>query len=189
MKKHIWLTILALMLIVFGSFVTVQAEVLAPYGEGQIGLQAVVLCDSLTVREQPSVNTRAVRILHSEDRIIVTKQEDGWAQICISDAVDAGPEGWVKTDYIVIDPAWYRADSATPVYAWNDIVHIPQEWVPLKDPPAAAGGSFLFLFDCRPVFWYDRVNHWRTFSLWKYTDMENTPCGSLWIWMIPLNAC
>ena len=120
MKKHIWLTILALMMIVFGSIVTVQAEVLAPYGEGQIGLQAVVLCDSLTVREQPSVNTRAVRILHSEDRIIVTKQEDGWAQICISDAVDAGPEGWVKTDYIVIDPAWYRADSATPVYAWND---------------------------------------------------------------------
>ena len=120
MKKHIWLTILALMMIVFGSIMTVQAEVLAPYGEGQIGLQAVVLCDSLTVREQPSVNTRAVRILHSEDRIIVTKQEDGWAQICISDAVDAGPEGWVKTDYIVIDPAWYRADSATPVYAWND---------------------------------------------------------------------
>ena len=120
MKKHISLTILALMMIVFGSIVTVQAEVLAPYGEGQIGLQAVVLCDSLTVREQPSVNTRAVRILHSEDRIIVTKQEDGWAQICISDAVDAGPEGWVKTDYIVIDPAWYRADSATPVYAWND---------------------------------------------------------------------
>ena len=34
--------------------------------------------------------------------------------------MDAGPEGWVKTDYIVIDPAWYRADSATPVYAWND---------------------------------------------------------------------
>ena len=120
MKKHIWLTILALMMIVFGSIVTVQAEVLAPYGEGQIGLQAVVLCDSLTVREQPSINTRAVRILHSEDRVIVTKQEDGWAQICISDAVDAGPEGWVKTDYIVIDPAWYRADSATPVYAWND---------------------------------------------------------------------
>ncbi len=120
MKKHIWLTILALMMIILGSIVTVQAEVLAPYGEGQIGLQGVVLCDSLTVREQPSVNTRAVRILHSEDRVIVMKQEDGWAQICISDAVDAGPEGWVKTDYIVIDPAWYRADSATPVYAWND---------------------------------------------------------------------
>ena len=23
-------------------------------------------------------------------------------------------------DYIVIDPAWYRTDASTPVYAWND---------------------------------------------------------------------
>ena len=34
--------------------------------------------------------------------------------------MDAGPAGWVNADYIAVDPAWYRADNATPVYAWND---------------------------------------------------------------------
>ena len=26
----------------------------------------------------------------------------------------------MKADYLAIDPAWFKADSATPVYAWND---------------------------------------------------------------------
>ena len=26
----------------------------------------------------------------------------------------------MKSDYLAIDPAWYRTDKATPVYAWND---------------------------------------------------------------------
>ena len=48
------------------------------------------------------------------------KQENGWAQCVLSDDVDAGPVGWVNAEYIKIDPAWFRTEKATPVYAWGD---------------------------------------------------------------------
>lgn len=97
-----------------------QAEILPPYGQGQIGLQAVVLCESLTVRQDRSVDSKAVKTLLYGDTFIVQDKWDGWANCFLSDSVDAGPSGWVNSDYIIIDPSWYRTDEATPVYAWND---------------------------------------------------------------------
>ena len=120
MKKHIRLTILVLLTVVFGSIAAVRAEILPPRGEGQIGLQAVVLCESLTLREAPRDDAGILGSLDNGSCIIVSKQADGWAECFVSDAGDAGPAGWVKSDYLAIDPAWYRADAATPVYAWND---------------------------------------------------------------------
>ena len=120
MKKHVWLTILTLM-VILAAAVAVQAEIIPPYGEGQIGLSAVVLCESLTVRKDPRADSAAVGTLENGQRFIVMKQENGWAECCVSDDVDAGPIGWVRSDYIVVDPAWYRTTASTPVYAWNDI--------------------------------------------------------------------
>ena len=119
MKKHVWLTILTLMVILTAA-VAVHAEIIPPYGEGQIGLSAVVLCESLTVRKDPKADSPAVGTLENGRRFIVMKQENGWAECCVSDDVDAGPIGWVRSDYIVVDPAWYRTAASTPVYAWND---------------------------------------------------------------------
>ena len=119
MKKYIRSAILTLMVIIIGS-AAAQAEIIPPYGEGQIGLQAVVLCESLTIRQEPSGNSAAANTLQYGDRIIVTNQSNGWAECFLSDAEGAGPAGWVNTDYIAIDPAWYRAEAATTVYAWND---------------------------------------------------------------------
>ena len=118
--KHRWLLILTLLILIFGSIASVHADILPPYGEGQIGLQAVVLCERLTVRQEPSTGSAAVKTLQYGDRVIVTKQEDGWASCFTSDNVDASPAGWVNMDYIAIDPAWYRTEEATPVYTWND---------------------------------------------------------------------
>ena len=120
MKKTAWLAILTALVLVLGSFVAAHAEILPPHGEGQIGIQAVVLCESLTVRQEPSTASKAVKSLKYGDLIIVYRQQDGWAQCFLSDAVDAEPAGWVNSDYIFIDPAWYRTDEKTPVFAWND---------------------------------------------------------------------
>ena len=46
MKKHVWLTILILVTVIFAGIATAQAEIIPPYGEGQIGLSSVVLCES-----------------------------------------------------------------------------------------------------------------------------------------------
>ena len=51
--------------------------------------------------------------------MIVYKQSNGFAQIFLSDAVDAEPAGWVNAEYIAINPSYFRTDSKTPVYAWN----------------------------------------------------------------------
>ena len=96
------------------------AEILPAYGEGQIGYQAVVLCESLTVRQERSASSKAVQTLHYGDTFAVQDSWDGWASCFTSDAVDAGQTGWVNSDYIIINPTWYRTDEATPVYAWND---------------------------------------------------------------------
>lgn len=120
MDKRGWLTILMILTLALGSVATVHAEIIPPYGEGQIGLQAVVLCESLTVRREPRADSAAVRKFKYGDPFLVLKQENGWAECCVSDDVDASPVGWVNVEYVAVDPAWYRTDAATPVYAWND---------------------------------------------------------------------
>ena len=120
MRKHIRAAALALLILAAGSVAAVRAEILPPYGEGQIGLEAVVLCESLTVRAEPRTDAKAVKTLQYGSRFSVQKTADGWADCFASDAVDAGQTGWVNADYIIIDPAWYRTETRTPVYAWND---------------------------------------------------------------------
>ena len=119
MIKHLRFIILTLVVIILGSMIPVQAEIIPPYGEGQIGLSAVVLCEELTMRENPSSSSKAVKTLLYGDLPNVMKQSDGWAYCVDGDSEDS-LAGWVKTDYIAIDPAWYRTDAKTPVYAWND---------------------------------------------------------------------
>ena len=120
MKKSFRFILLGLLVFVLGSPGMGRAAIIPPYGEGQIGLEAVVLCESLTVRKDRSASSKAVATLSYGDVFAVQKQADGWAECFLSDDVDAGPAGWVNADYIIIDPAWYRTEEGTPVYAWND---------------------------------------------------------------------
>ena len=124
MKKNGWVKRSGLLLILALAIVlsvgnVCQAEIIPPQGEGQIGLSAVVLCESLTMRRGPGASYAAVQTLQYRDLINVTEQKNGWAHCVIGDSEDA-PSGWVNADYIIIDPAWYRTETKTPVYAWND---------------------------------------------------------------------
>ena len=58
--------------------------------------------------------------LHYGDTFAVQDSWDGWASCFTSDDVDAGQTGWINSDYIIVNPTWYRTDDTTPVYAWND---------------------------------------------------------------------
>ncbi|MBO4367177.1 MAG: hypothetical protein J5859_00575 [Clostridia bacterium] len=120
MKKYTWLTILTVLVLTFGSVFTAQAMIIPPQGEGQIGIQAVVMLNELPVYETPDTSSKVVEILQSGSLIILMKQENGWAECCLSDDVNAAPAGWVNTEDLLIDPAWYMTNEETPVYAWND---------------------------------------------------------------------
>ena len=119
MKRYGWLTILMTLALLLGCVGAASAEIIPPHGEGQIGLQATVLCDKLTLRREPSASSAAVQTLRYRDLIIVMQQTNGWAYCVTGDSEDA-PAGWVNSDFIAIDPAWYRTEAQTPVYAWND---------------------------------------------------------------------
>lgn len=128
MKKYNWLAILTALILVLGCSGVGYAEIIPPYGPGQqIGYPAVVLCENLTLRENPNTSSRAVETLHYGDRPIVVgadlpagaKKENGFVYCTLGDSEDS-PSGWINADYIVINPAWYVAEMLTPVYAWND---------------------------------------------------------------------
>ncbi len=120
MKKRIWMAIMLSMILSFADIASIRAEILPANGEGQIGYQAVVLCESLTVRQDRSASSKAVKTLHYGDTFSVQENWDGWASCFTSDDVGAGQTGWVNSDYIIVNPTWYRTDDATPVFAWND---------------------------------------------------------------------
>ena len=119
MKKQNWLMILTVLVLAAGCMGSAGAEIIPPYGDGQYGLTAAVLCEELTLREAPDNSSKAIRTLYYGQTISITNQEGGWARAIIGEGEDA-PWGWVNADYIIIDPAWYRTEKKTPVYAWND---------------------------------------------------------------------
>ena len=119
MKRHTQLAILIALLLALGCLGAAQAEIIPPYGMGQIGLSARVLCESLTVRSEPSASARAVETLRYGELAIVMEQRDGWAYCALGDTEDS-VKGWINADYLAIDPARLRMESKTPVYAWND---------------------------------------------------------------------
>lgn len=125
MKKHFRLVMLALVILILSCMTAVHAEIIPPEGEGQIGFQAVVLCETLTLREKPSASSKALKRLQFGDRVnvleteAIKQQSNGWAYVVLGDAEDS-PAGWVNPDYLAVDPAWYRTEGSTPVYAWND---------------------------------------------------------------------
>ena len=120
MKKYTWLTILTVLVLTFGSVFTAQAMIIPPQGEGQIGVQAVVMHNELPVYETADASSKVVETLQTGSIIILMNQENGWAECCLSDDVDGAPAGWVSTEGLLVDTAWYMTNEETPVYAWND---------------------------------------------------------------------
>ena len=128
MKKYVCLTVLTALILSLGCIVVAHAEIIPPYGPGQqIGYPAVVLCERLTLREKPSSSSKAMQTLNYGDRPIVVgadhptgaKKENGFVYCTLGDSEDT-PCGWINSDYIIINPAWYVTEKETSVYAWND---------------------------------------------------------------------
>ncbi len=82
---------------------------------GMEGRRAVVLCESLSVCD--AREGKKIATLQFGDHFIVTESWDGWATCYAS---DGSISGWVRSDYIMIDPAYYVTDDDTPVYAWGN---------------------------------------------------------------------
>ena len=97
------------------------AEIRPATGMGQIGYEAVVLCEALTIRSGTSTTSSAAGRLQYGD-VFACQQvlKDGWCDCFLSDAEGTGSAGWVLSDYVLIDPSYYLTEKSTPVYAWNE---------------------------------------------------------------------
>ena len=118
MKKKTFVIPVMLSAALLGSMVC-HASIVPSQGPGQIGYSSVVLCNSLSLHTSPGYSTPVSQTLKYQDRIIVMNQENGWAHVVLGDSEDS-PQGWVNADYIAVDPAWYRTEGDTTVYAWDD---------------------------------------------------------------------
>ena len=115
MKKYRWLAVLTGLILTLGWMVTVYAEIIPAMDPGQqIGYPAVVLCEKLTLREEPDSSSKAIQTLHYGDQPIVVgadtptgaQKENGFVYCTLGDSEDSLC-GWINSDYIVINPAWY----------------------------------------------------------------------------------
>ena len=128
MKRFGWLTALTALVMALGCLAGAFAEIIPPCEPGQqIGYPAVVLCESLTLRAQPSASSRAIHTLNFGDLPIVVgadgengpRMENGFVYCTLGDGEDS-PSGWLRADYIAINPAWFVTEKETAVYAWNE---------------------------------------------------------------------
>ena len=80
---------------------------------------AVVLCESLTVLdERGDQGGKPVEVkLYSGKTIPVIESWDGYAKIYYS---DGNKTGWIRNEYLMMNPAWYVCDEAVAVYAYPD---------------------------------------------------------------------
>ena len=87
MKKYAWMTILTALILSLACLGSVLAEIIPPCEPGQqIGYPAVVLCETLTLRESSSSSSKALATLNYGDRPIVVgadlpagaKEENGF---------------------------------------------------------------------------------------------------------------
>lgn len=99
------------------------AEIIPPEGidadflafTGIEGKTAVVLCESLSVCDERDGKTLITR--GYGEVFITTEGFNGWANSYYNDGASIG---WVRSDYILVDPAYYLTDESTPVYAYAD---------------------------------------------------------------------
>ena len=80
---------------------------------------AVVLCESLSVLNNrgDQGGKRVETLYYSGNTIPVIESWDGYAKIYYSDGNETG---WVRSDYLLMDPAWYLCDEDVQVYAYPD---------------------------------------------------------------------
>ena len=113
----------AFFLVIMLLAASASATVLPPEGlsagylsfTGIEAYRAVVLCESLSVCDERDGSV--IDKLYFGDMFMTSESWDGWANCTYA---DGSKSGWVRSDYIVIDPAYYLTDAQTAVYAYGD---------------------------------------------------------------------
>lgn len=82
---------------------------------------AVVLCESLSILDNrgDQGGKKVGTLLYTGKTIPVIESWDGYAKISY---MDGSETGWVRNDYLLMDPAYYVCDESMQVYAYPDVM-------------------------------------------------------------------
>ncbi len=118
MKRIVAILLAALLMLGSANALVVQPEEYNTNFYSKTGLytyDAYVLCDSLTLRSKPDIYSRALRQLSHGQKLYVSMQQGEWYHVYATEHV----EGWVKAEYLVVNPALYVTEAETPAYAYG----------------------------------------------------------------------
>ena len=110
--------------LLFGMMSAANARILPAAGvdegfkawTGHECMPAVVLCQSLSILdERGDQGGRKVGELSGGNTVPVFESWDGYAKISY---LDGAKTGWVRNEYLMLDPAWYICDEDLQVYAY-----------------------------------------------------------------------
>lgn len=80
---------------------------------------AVILCQSISVYDArgDQGGKKVGTLRYTGGTVPAIESWDGWTHIYYYDGTK---EGWVRSEYLLFDPAWYHCDASTAVYAYAD---------------------------------------------------------------------
>ena len=78
-----------------------------------------VLCESLSIRQSPSSSAKAVATMAYGSSMTITDWEGDWMRVSWAKSANSTRyEGWVRSEYVLVDPPMYVSGGETPVYAY-----------------------------------------------------------------------
>ena len=95
----------------------VLADAGALAGSEADAVPGFVLCQSLTMRESASASAKAVHTLVYGDTVDILAQDGVFTQVAAGDGAQR-VRGWVRGEYLLVDPVMYVSAGETAVYAY-----------------------------------------------------------------------
>lgn len=118
MKRIVALALIMMLLCTSAHALVVEPEEYNTAFADKTGLYAYdgyVLCDSLTLRSKPDINSKSLRSLSHGQKLLISMREGEWYHVYVSEHV----EGWVKSEYVLVNPPLYVTEAETPAYAYG----------------------------------------------------------------------
>ena len=76
-----------------------------------------VLCESLSLREKPDVTSNILHTLTYGANCTVIEENGSWYNIVYRNEEGQRYSGWVRKEYVIINPNYFTPNGETPVYA------------------------------------------------------------------------
>ncbi|MBQ3156985.1 MAG: hypothetical protein IJB81_08685 [Clostridia bacterium] len=77
----------------------------------------IVLCESLSLREQPDAASTRLHTMTYGTCCTMTAEIGAWYKVSYCDEDHLHHSGWVRKEYVLVNPNYFIPDGETPVYA------------------------------------------------------------------------